>query len=154
MRRSSLAGAAGLLLAASVALFVVNRSGRLPAYALEMRGGSPLVRSGSMLAPVRLAPGGALELLLRPGVPVHGEVGARVVVAHEGRVYPVLVDFERSDEGSLRGVLRSELLPPGVQGLIELRVLPGRKSGILGGLFQQPERAAQGWLRASVEVAR
>ncbi len=73
----------------------------LPAYALELRGGSSEVRGASTDAPLRVAAGDRVSAVLRPAMAVSGTVTARVFIEGRALADPGLV-IEQSADGAVR----------------------------------------------------
>jgi hypothetical protein len=80
---------------------VADADAPLPAYALEVRGGSSAERGASTDAPLRVAAGDRVSAVLRPAMAVNGTVAVRVFIEGRALEAPGLV-IEQSADGAVR----------------------------------------------------
>lgn len=108
LRRLRWLFAVGVPVAAAAAAVVLlapggDRAPALPRYAMEIRGGVAELRSGAGTpaeAPLVLAPGSSVELVLRPATAATGDVEARVFWVQGGQARRWNAQVQRSDEGA------------------------------------------------------
>lgn len=96
--------AAGLAMAAAIALFVGQRSpgGALPSYAVTFSGGEATSRSEPVAPVPELAAGSRFTIALRPATSVAGSIGARVFLVQGDTLEPVEAEVKVSADGAVR----------------------------------------------------
>lgn len=164
-----------ILSAAAVLLFVLRSPERpdvasfadlspLPAYDLSVRGGLKQTRGLEEPTPqrlLRLAPSSELDLTLRPATRVEGPLALRTFFVQQGKVQPWAAPVEIAPTGALRVHGAAGKLLPGLEGVVELRLVVGRAEVLGEGSDLQakamaPSGSGPGWqtLRYNVELVK
>ncbi|MCU0681123.1 MAG: hypothetical protein MUF34_02465 [Polyangiaceae bacterium] len=136
----------------------------LPAYDLSVRGGLKQTRGveePTAQRPLRLAPSSELDLTLRPATRVEGPLALRTFVVQQGKVQPWAAPVEIAPTGALRVHGAAAKLLPGLEGVVELRLVVGRAEVLGEGSDLQakamaPSGSGPGWqtLRYNVELVK